>query len=338
MNHWTYVRFTCVLFCTLVTTAPTVLAESIVQERQSGPVSITLSVDPKQPVIGDTVTLRIRVVAEQDVEVLMPDFGTALDRFSIVDFAPREMIDDQGKTVATQTYRLDPPSSGRHVIPPILIEYVDRREGQLQAPEGLDAYEVLTDRIPFEVASVLPKNAAADLKPPLGKLDRIEPSVESNWLWFVGIGVLLLSLTPFVVRAIANARRRQRRRSAYDVAKSRLNKILRAPRSNSEQVGRFYVGLSYIIRQYIEDRFEMRAPELTSEEFLTSIGESPDFSPEHQGLLRDFLKQADLVKFARVEPSGEETKRAIETADQFLEETRENAPMLSVDDAGVTDE
>ena len=95
------------------------------------------------------ITLAIEVQAEPDVEVLMPDFGEALNRFSIVDFAPRQSIDGNGRTIAKQTYRLDPPSSGPQVIPPILIEYVDRREGQQQAPDGLDAYEILTDRIEF---------------------------------------------------------------------------------------------------------------------------------------------------------------------------------------------
>ena len=307
------------------------LAQSIQQKKTSGPVSITLSLEPKAPIIGDTVTLSIRVVAAQDVEVLMPDFGSALDRFSIVDFAPRETIDERGRTVATQTYRLDPPSSGRHVIPPILIEYVDRREGRRAAPEGLDAYEVLTDRIPFEVASVLPEDATADLKPPLGQLAPIATPSTSRWPWLAAIGFVSLCALPLMVRAISAARRRRRRRSAYDVAQSRLQKLLRAPRGSAEQIDRFYVGLSYVIRQYIEDRFEMPAPELTTEEFLASIGHSPDFSTDHQGLLRDFLKQADLVKFARAEPSNDATERAIEKAKRFLEETRENAPLLEAD-------
>ena len=78
----------------------------------------------------------------------------------------------------------------------------------------------------------------------------------------------------------------------------------------------------------------MRAPELTTEEFLSSIGQSPDFSTDHQGLVREFLKQADLVKFARAEPSSDETERAIEKAELFLEETRDSAPMLVAGAAG----
>ncbi|MCS7469735.1 DUF4381 family protein [Stieleria sp. ICT_E10.1] len=332
-QHCHRFRFTPLLLAILATLAPSASAESIQQQRQSGPVSIEVTLEPKEPVIGDTLTLSIEVTAEKDVEVLMPDFGDALDRFSIVDFAPRETIDDAGRTVAKQTYRLDPPSSGRHVIPPILIEYVDRRPGQQQAPEGLDAYEVLTDRIPFDVASVLPDDAAVDLKPPMERLAPIQPPAPSRWPIVVAMLVLALVSLPFVWRAIAAARRRKRRRSAYDVATARLNKLLREPRSTGPQIDEFYVGLSYIIRKYIEDRFEMRAPELTTEEFLASIGQSPDFSADHQSLLREFLRQADLVKFARAQPSGDEIERAIGNVQRFLEDTRENAPMISDESA-----
>ena len=303
-------------------------AESIQQDQTSGPVQIAIHLEPKLPTIGDTVTLKIQAIAEQDVEVLMPDFGEALDRFSIVDFAPREKIDDKGRTISTQTYRLDPPGSGRNVIPPILIEYVDRRDGKQAAPKGMDAYEILTDRIVFEVASVLPNSASDELRPPKGELAIVTPSRRSLVPWLLGLGGVLSIIVALLIKMIADARRRGRKRSAYDVAQSRLFQLLEQKRETPQQVDAFYVQLSDIVRRYIEDRFEMRAPDLTTEEFLSSIGQSPDFSIDHQGLLRDFLRQADLVKFARAEPSDVDTQRAIDKAKQFLNETREQSPTI----------
>ena len=61
-----------------------------------------------------------------------------------------------------------------------------------------------------------------------------------------------------------------------------------------------------IIRRYLEDRFELRAPELTTEEFLTVAGTPVLLSHEHQKLLRDFLRQADLVKFAGVQATKQD--------------------------------
>jgi hypothetical protein len=306
--------------------------ETIEKQSESGPVKATVRLEPQKPLIGDTVTLTITVTAEKGVELLMPEFGEALERFSIVDFAPRQSIDDEGRTVAVQTYRLQPPASGKQTIPPILIEYVDRRPGQREAPEGYDAYELLTERLDFEVQSVIPKDAEADLKPPLGKLGPREAPPAPRWPWVVAGLVVLAAACPFAVRAYFAWRRKARQRSAYEIARARLQRLLDAPRPTAEQIDAFYVELSGIIRKYLEDRFELRAPELTTEEFLASVGESPDLSRDHQALLREFLRQADLVKFAGAQPSDEDIDRSIQAAGQFLEETRENAPMLDVND------
>jgi hypothetical protein len=293
-----------------------------------GPVKATVRVEPMgRGEIGDPVKLTLTVVAEKGVELLMPEFGEALERFAILDFVPRQRLDNQGRTVATHQYRLQVPSSGKHAIPPILIEFVDRRQGQRQAPEGQDAYELLTERIEFEVQSVLPKDAKADLKPPLGKLGPLERPPR-RWPWIVGVVVVVLVSSPLLARALLAWRRRARRRSAYEIARSRLDRLLASWGADAEQVAEFYVELSGIVRRYLEDRFELRAPELTTEEFLESVQYAPDLSREHQGLLREFLRRADLVKFARFQPSNEEIDRSVEAARRFLEETRENAPMI----------
>ena len=302
--------------------------EPVESTSKSGPVQATVRLEPAKPLIGDPVTLTVTAVAEKGVELLMPEFGEALEGFSIIDFVPRESIDDQGRTVAVQRYRLQPPASGRQAIPPILIEYVDRRQGQREAPEGLDAYELWTERLEFEVQSVLPKDAEGDLKPPLGKLAPLAPPPRSRWPWVVGGLAVLAAVSPFAVRSFLAWRRRARRRSAYEIALGRLQRLLAKPRPTGEQIDAFYVELSGIVRRYLEDRFELRAPELTTEEFLASVGESPDLTRDHQALLREFLRQADLVKFAGVQPSHEDIEQSIDAARRFLDETRENAPLI----------
>jgi hypothetical protein len=88
------------------------------------------------------------------------------------------------------------------------------------------------------------------------------------------------------------------------------------------------------VRRYLEDRFELRAPELTTEEFLDSVQHAPDLSRDHQALLREFLRQADLVKFAGLKPADEDVERSVAAARRFLEETRDNAPLIEADEDG----
>ena len=297
----------------------------------SGPVTATVALTPAEPLIGDPVTLTVTVRADKDVEVLMPDFGEALDRFSIIDFVPRESLTENGDRLAVQTYRLQPPRSGTQTIPPILIEYVDRRPGQREAPEGYDAYEVLTERIEFTVGSVLPDDAAAELEPPLGELQPLAPPAPSRWPWIAAGSVIFALATAAGIFGWLHWRRQARRRSAYDIAQVRLQKLLARPRPAKEQLDRFFVELSAIVRQYLEDRYELRAPELTTEEFLAEVGDSPDLSRDHQELLRQFLRQADLVKFAGAQPAGDEVENSIIAVQRFLDETRENSPLLEVE-------
>ena len=110
-----------IIFAFTVLTAPAGAGESIVRESRSGPITAEVRLEPAKPLIGDTVTLTITVQAQKDVELLMPAFGEALERYTIVDFVPRETIDDEGAMIAVQKYRLQPPSSGSQAIPPILI-------------------------------------------------------------------------------------------------------------------------------------------------------------------------------------------------------------------------
>jgi hypothetical protein len=294
-------------------------------------VKATTTLTPRAPTIGDEITLEIRVEAAAGVEVLMPEFGEALSRYTIVDFVPRQQVAPDGSAIHTQRYTLQPYLSGTQAIPPILIEFVDHRPGQKPAPDDQEAYELLTERLEFTVQSVLPDNASAQLHPPLGELQLVTTSTGARWGSLAGVLLLVGGALALLWVYARRRRRRVRRRNAYEIARARLDALLArdVPRDEAA-IAAFFVDISAIVRRYLEDRFEVRAPELTTEEFLTVTGDSGVLSREHQGLLRDFLKQADLVKFAGVSAGEVEIGASIESAARFLEETRENAPWIDV--------
>jgi hypothetical protein len=79
--------------------------------------------------------------------------------------------------------------------------------------------------------------------------------------------------------------------------------------------------VSNVLRAYIEERFELRAPERTTEEFLEELRATTAFHVEHKRLLEDFLTRCDLVKFARHEPSHPELQALLDSALRFIDET-----------------
>ena len=296
--------------------------EGLEKSTRKGPVEATVRLVPLQPRIGDSIKLTLNVVAEKGVELIMPEFGQVMERFAIIDFVKDEKIDHQGRTVSSHYYELQPPRSGKHIIPPILVEFVDRRKGVKPAPEGFDSYELLTNRLSFEVQSVLPTDGQVELNPPLGELSLLSSSRVWIWTWVVG---LLMGIVTAIWgwRVWLASRQKARRRSAYEIAMGRLTELVNRSRNDPEQVDAFFVELSAIVRWYLENRFELRAPELTTEEFLESMSRSPDLSGDHQAMLREFLRRADLVKFANFVPSHQDTDDSVTAARRFLEETRQ---------------
>ena len=73
---------------------------------------------------------------------------------------------------------------------------------------------------------------------------------------------------------------------------------------------------------YIENRFKLRAPEMTTEEFLDSLKQTDALTAKHKELLAEFLNLCDIVKFAKFGPSITEIEESFNSARRFVEETR----------------
>jgi hypothetical protein len=85
----------------------------------------------------------------------------------------------------------------------------------------------------------------------------------------------------------------------------------------------FHREMSTIVRRYIEERFALRAPERTTEEFIREATGSGLLSPVHQELVKAFLEQCDLVKFARQQPAPDEVTVALAAAERLVRETKQ---------------
>jgi hypothetical protein len=79
--------------------------------------------------------------------------------------------------------------------------------------------------------------------------------------------------------------------------------------------------VSEVVRGYVEERFELHAPDRTTEEFLEEMRSTQALHPNHKALLEDFLSRCDLVKFARFEPTQDELKSLLDAALRFIDET-----------------
>ena len=108
--------------------------------------------------------------------------------------------------------------------------------------------------------------------------------------WIAG-GVLLYRATKQRAKVVP-------RRSAYEEAVAKLGVLEQRGAPEAADADGGFVELSSVIRTYLEHRYEIRAPELTTEEFLLVAVRNEGLTTDHRALLTAFLERCDRVKFA----------------------------------------
>ena len=121
--------------------------------------------------------------------------------------------------------------------------------------------------------------------------------------------------------------------SPHIIAKNALE-ALRNKRWISEP---FFTELSLILRTYLENRFDLNAAELTTEELTRTMAHDQRLATQEQQTLRNFLTQADLVKFARADAERDVMRTAFQTVETFVTNTtptpEESLPQESAENA-----
>ena len=157
-------------------------------------------------------------------------------------------------------------------------------------------------------------NTLRDIRPPV--------EIPSGWAW---LGWLLAGVA---VAAMAYYAWKwwQKRRAEVPVvppvpahirAKQKLDEAL----ALIAQPKPFVIAVSDTARTYLEERFEFRAPERTTEEFLHELRGTNLLLPDQKESLGEFLRQCDLVKFAKYEPGEPELRELHGSALRLVEET-----------------
>ena len=129
-------------------------------------------------------------------------------------------------------------------------------------------------------------------------------------------------------------------RSAYEEAIAALARAREARRARAPTTPtRWFVELSSIVRDYLERRYEIRAPELTTEEFLPeAVAREGADAPSTARSSSQFLERCDRVKFAGYRPDPSESIATLDAARAFVEDTRlrDEPPRRRPHDAGLT--
>jgi len=172
---------------------------------------------------------------------------------------------------------------------------------------------------PAPPSTVATTNDIRPIKPPV--------AVPNPWAWVWWTGGVL-AVAALVALVIALLRRKQQARAYVPPVPPhvRARQKLEAALLLINDPRAFAIAVSDAVRIYLEERFQLRAPERTTEEFLRDLQKTSVLTEQQKNSLSAFLEQCDLVKFARFEPPEALLRELQESALRLVHETQYDAP------------
>lgn len=302
----------------------------VVAEKDGAQLSAALSRSEMN--VGERVELGVSVVAPRGASIELPSYQSLLDgtddRFAFR-ITPRAeappVVESDGRERRSRAYTLEAVLPGEYQLPGPTAR-VAAPSVSAGGGESRTDSEWATEKLALvvrEPGGAGPQQAELADIPKLQPVDL--PNPKRYWYWAGAAAALVL-----FALAIAMLKRRRRRQveaaihvPAHVWARREIDSLLSREDMAHGRFREFYYSISGIVRGYIERRFHLAAPEMTTEEFLAASSRDRRFSEEDRGQLIEFMNACDIVKYACGEPTTQDARGAIETAEAYIERTRE---------------
>lgn len=286
---------------------------------QTGQLAVSVSLEPAEIRVGDTARLTVIVDHPGAGDLTLPELerGKAIqvtDRQRTAAAVPGEAAGGRERT--TFVVSLTSFEVGEHGLGGGTISFADQAGNRLAAPFP----ETL-----LRTNSLL----RGESTPMRGVREPLRwPAALRRWIGLAAAGAVLLAAAVLIGVRRRSARRRPPPAaipaavSPHEAALRALAALRGRKPTDQRHVELWYAELSSIVRRYLEERFGLHAPERTTEELIREAAGPGLLAPTHQDLVRLFLTQCDLVKFARYRPSPDNLSQAMAAAEQLVRETK----------------
>lgn len=253
------------------------------------------------PMLIDTLTKDVQIVSKSKIDTLVDK-------------------DDFKAATMSQQITITSFEAGSYVIPAFVFR------------TALDSFA--TDKIYLDVLPVKVDTSKAiyDIKQPFAIAYSWLDWLRDHWLWVV----IPLVAAALIVGFIYYLRKRPKKQPVVEVPKPRipshqlalekLDLLRKKQLLQREQIKQYHIELSDIIREYLENRYSLKAQEQTSAEIFKMV-KYLDISDGDKSKLRQVLILADLVKFAKEKPLPTDNEQSMENAFDFVLHTQERAQL-----------
>jgi len=281
-------------------------------------INATLTAPEGDLTVGDVIPLTLTVTHPQGYRVLPLQFQDSVwGELEVREVAPSQVsANPDGTETTTQTIYTTLWMPGEYVTPELPLGISDTA-GEIQ--------EISASSLNLNLVSVLVEGDTElrDIKP------QATLPLPTIWLWVVG-GLLIALLVALIAgrflrrwwlnrkAALANA---LDNRLPHEIALDELTQIEELDLPSQQRYKEHYTLVSDVLRQYVDKVFQIPTLDRTTGE-IRRLLRLVDFNPESKQQLIEMLKEADLVKFAKVQPEVAMAQDYLEHARRFVDETR----------------
>lgn len=263
---------------------------------------VTSSVDSTEIKIGSAFNFTIKATANEGSKVVFPD-QAAIGPFEVLEQSKIDTVPSAQQIELIKQYTLTQFDSGAYTLPRLSV-YIDGKNYQT------DLFNIKVNNVEVDTL----KQPMYDIKAQIGS----ETDTDKLWKYLVAIALCIAAGvgTYFIVK-----RMQSKNLTEEDLYKTPLEKVSKKLQLLDSKrlvmngdVKSYYSEMTDVIRDYIEEVFEIPAKESTTSELiqhliLTVQAKKIQLSKETVADLKRVLQTADLVKFAKSEPMMNEIEQ-----------------------------
>jgi hypothetical protein len=303
---------------------------AIISGTKAQNVVVTSTLDTSRILIGDQINYTITIDKPSELNLSIPIFKDTL--FKNIEIISGPLIDSSnlnGRTRLVGKYLITSFDSGYYAIPPVFVE--------IKSNDGIKRF--FSDYSMLEVA----RTKIAPLDTALKIYDIIEPYrapiTLGEVLPWVLLAILICAIIWFIIRYIRLHKKNKAgvepvkfTEPAHIIAFRELEILNHEEIWQKGETKKYYTRLTEILRQYLENRYQVFSLELTTEETLTALIYNGFRKDGEYNRLKTILRSADLVKFAKYNPEPSENELHYRNSWEFINNTKVEEINLTTSD------
>ncbi len=281
--------------------------------------SATATLDPTKIPIGGSAQLHIQIEYSSEAILQMPVFNEKInEKIEILDYGSNDTVRDRNMGLIRISKTLDITSweEGFHAIAPISFLLIENDDTLTLETEPL-----LLEVEPFAVEE------NADLKD-IKTIMHVPVTLAELKYYIIG-AIVLLILIWLIYKYLKNRKKTPPPVSVWEkpdipahiAALGSLEKLKDKKLWQQGKVKLYHIELTDIMRKYIHKRYGVHALEMTTAEIMFALHHHLE-KGENDTILRSILELADLVKFAKYQPTPEENEASMDAAFRFVNDTK----------------